>query len=205
MINNIFSKLAQLCNPKKKKCGAHTHAHHLSQLSSPIFTSVVVYSRTTPKTQKIKNQTQWNRKRYAVNSITHCATTILFKLCSCTQKKMRSTHACTPSFAHLYLNIHGGCFFSSTTKTKIKKKQIQLIYSAIICFFSTTPSIFCKPNLIKRSKKKYGAHTHAHHLSRISISIFTSVVVYSRTTQTNKTLKKNYVVLRGHRMKINTT
>ena len=39
----------------KKKCGAHMHAHHLSQLSSPIFTSVVVYSRTShnqPQKQK---------------------------------------------------------------------------------------------------------------------------------------------------------
>ena len=37
---------------EKKKCGAHTHAHHLSQLSNPIFTSVVVYSRTKQQHQQ---------------------------------------------------------------------------------------------------------------------------------------------------------
>ena len=37
-----------MCNTHKK-CGAHTHAHYLSQLSSSIFTSVVVYSRTSNK------------------------------------------------------------------------------------------------------------------------------------------------------------
>ena len=41
-INNLTKKRSE------KKCGAHTHAHHLSQLSYPIFTSVVVYSRTSP-------------------------------------------------------------------------------------------------------------------------------------------------------------
>ena len=48
-------------------------------------------------------------------------------------------------------------------------------------------------NLIraKRKKKKYGAHTHVHHLSCTLFSIFTSVVVYSRTSQssTNKKSK----------------
>ena len=45
----------------KKKCGAHTHAHHLSRLSFSIFTSVVVYSRTK-KTKKKHNKISWVRR-----------------------------------------------------------------------------------------------------------------------------------------------
>ena len=40
LFNNLHSCAIQ------KKCGAHTHAHYLSQLPLAIFTSVVVYSRT---------------------------------------------------------------------------------------------------------------------------------------------------------------
>ena len=42
----VYYPIAQLCEQKKKKCGTHTHVHHLSRLSFLIFTSVVVYSRT---------------------------------------------------------------------------------------------------------------------------------------------------------------
>ena len=42
-----FNHISHSCATKQKKYKAHMHAHHLSQLSSPIFTSVVVYSRTT--------------------------------------------------------------------------------------------------------------------------------------------------------------
>ena len=41
------------------------------------------------------------------------------------KKKMRSTHACTPSFAHLSLNIHVGCClfshnYNQNTNIKIR-------------------------------------------------------------------------------------
>ena len=48
-----LKQLAQLCI-KEKKCGAHTHVHQLSQLFFIIFTSVVVYSRTTKYLPKHK-------------------------------------------------------------------------------------------------------------------------------------------------------
>ena len=40
------------------------------------------------------------------------------------KKKMRSTHACTPSFAVFFLNIHVGCCLFSHIHNSIKKFQI---------------------------------------------------------------------------------
>ena len=110
-----FLTSAQLCT-KEKKCGAHMHVHHLSQLFFAIFTSVVVYSRTTTKVKNITN--------------TVCL-------------------ACSRYVMFFAMSDH-------SHHSQIKERS---------------------------EKKKCGAHTHAHHLSQLSCPIFTSVVVYSRTTQ----------------------
>ena len=47
-------------------------------------------------------------------------------------KKMRSTHACTPSFAHLFLNIHVGCCLFSHKQNKKNKIIFSLIVRAEI-------------------------------------------------------------------------
>ena len=55
------------------------------------------------------------------------------------------------------------------------------------------------------TKKKCGAHTHVHHISRSLFSIFTSVVVYSRTTTTYKIIKTKNSGLAGSLITISTT
>ena len=106
----------------KKKCGAHTHVHHSSQLSSSIFTSVVVYSRTTTQKKKTTKKCVVSRtllflilRGHVYFSNKHA------QLCN-TKKKMRSTHACTPSFATFLLNIHVGCCLFSHNLTNYKNK-----------------------------------------------------------------------------------
>ena len=52
---------------------------------------------------------------------------------------MRSTHACTPSFATFFANIHVGCcLFSHNQKSKTNKKNklmVFLVLDSIIYFF----------------------------------------------------------------------
>ena len=97
---------------------------------------------------------------------------------------MRSTHACTPSFALSLLNIHVGCCLFSHEKHN-KKKKIKSVVQALLvflwcCLHVTFQKRFAQ--LCNTKEKKCGAHTHVHHLSQLSSPIFTSVVVYSRTS-----------------------
>ena len=117
------------CATHTKKCGAHTHAHYLSQLSSSIFTSVVVYSRTS-------------------------------------NKQLEPTQT-----------------------------RVVLLIARVLCVGRVR---FMTNDLIK-TKKKCGAHTHVHHLSQLSSPIFTSVVVYSRTSNSIlSSITKVVFVLRGY-------
>ena len=80
-------------------------------------------------------------------------------------------------------------------KKQNKPKKIVVCFSAILVLFWEFHWCF-KLNLIKkRSEKKCGAHTHAHHLSRTLFSIFTLVVVYSRTKLKKKKTKNHAVRL----------
>ena len=104
------------------------------------------------------------------------------------RKKMRSTHACTPSFATFHRNIHVGCCLFShnnlPTKTKLKSTILPPRFVTKFCFLLAT-ILFYSTNLIKRAKRKKNAeHTHMYTIFHYYFfSIFTSVVVYSRTTQ----------------------
>ena len=113
------------CAIKEKKCGAHTHVHHLSQLFSPIFTSVVVYSRTTQKKKTTKKQNSLFRRAVLLLFFDHC--NLLVNLHSCAtqkKKKMRSTHACTPSFAPFFSSIFTAVVVYSRTTIPLKAKTL---------------------------------------------------------------------------------
>ena len=69
--------------------------------------------------------------------------------------------------------------------------------------FHCFPTCLCMVSLLTsqntctvvQHKKKYGAHTHVHQLSQLFFSIFTSVVVYSRTSKLKYTKKTKSEVL----------
>ena len=99
-VNTQYVKqLAQLCNQKRKKCGAHMHAHHLSRLFFlNIHVGCCLFSHNPPSNKTKSPQVVWQcsatgvfvrRKYNVINELNKRAQ----------RKKMRSTHACTPSFA----------------------------------------------------------------------------------------------------------
>ena len=125
LINNIFQNDLHSCATKKeKKCGAHTHVHHLSQLLYTIFTSVVVYSRTTQN----NNNSQMNMRATTVAFISEllCEEHLvcLTNLINAQRKKKYGAHTHARHLSHtLYLNIHGGCCLFSHNHNQHKKKQ----------------------------------------------------------------------------------
>ena len=114
---------------KKEKNAEHTRMYTIFRnFFSPIFTSVVVYSRTST------NQPATNNKKGLIagpflrvvcrlsdhfqNNLHSCATQKERSV-----KKMRSTHACTPSCATFSRNIHGGCCLFSHKSSHQNKKS----------------------------------------------------------------------------------
>ena len=103
------------------------------------------------------------------------------------RKKMRSTHACTPFFALLLFSIFTVVVvYSRTSSYKTKKKLTMVLIIQHRKFFVLYDSIILA-ELIKRAQRKKMRSTHActPSFSLFLFSIFTSVVVYSRTTKKN--------------------
>ena len=117
------------------------------------------------------------------------------------RKKMRSTHTCTPTFAPFFPNIHVGCCLFSHNDIQNTTYKYQ--------WCDESPSLLSSNFLLLQflshlhscatQRKKCGAHTHVHQLSLIFFSIFTSVVVYSRTTQKSRQIQKFSGVSYDHR------
>ena len=152
-----------------------------------IFTSVVVYSRTN---QLTPNTT----KQVGVNCLSTWLCLVIYNIShdlhSCAIKKKNAEHTrmytilSQLSFA-IFTSV---VVYSRTPINEKKQKKTKLWLShwqSYDSFFSFVSSILPNELNKKRSKKKCRAHTHAHHLSQLSFSIFTSVVVYSRTKKHN--------------------
>ena len=96
------------------------------------------------------------------------------------------------NFRTLSLNIHVGCclFSHKFTKTTQGKHTVGLTH---LLYLSVDIVLQCDYFQLAQlcNTKKNGAHTHAHHLSHSLFSIFTSVVVYSRTKSTDNKHKKS--------------
>ena len=96
------------------------------------------------------------------------------------------------NFRTLSLNIHVGCclFSHKFTKTTQGKHTVGLTH---LLYLSVDIVLQCDYFQLAQlcNTKKNGAHTHAHHLSHSLFSIFTSVVVYSRTSNDRNTIDFN--------------
>ena len=95
---------------------------------------------------------------------------------------MRSTHACTPSFACLYPIFTSVVVYSRTTNkkkpnTKTVRRQRHLL-NKVFGFWS-------------EAKKKCGAHTHVHHLSRISLQYSRRLLSILAQEKTNRHKNQN--------------
>ena len=119
-------KTAQTCGAQKKMRSTHACTPSFAPFFS-IFTSVVVYSRTTIARTSTNPYMLDNHASigYVASS---CDQFTCNDLHSCAQhKKIRSTHACTPSFAYFFLNIHVGCcLFSHVQKLIATTKQSEV-------------------------------------------------------------------------------
>ena len=120
----------------KKKCGAHTHVHHLSHSFFSIFTSVVVYSRT-----KNENNTKKKQKGLYMQAflccVVFCVIEVILQLHSCANKKRKKcgahTHVHHP-FATYSLNIHVGCcLFSHVQTNKNKNTTPGFVHASLDC------------------------------------------------------------------------
>ena len=113
----------------KKMRSTHACTPSFATFFLAIFTSVVVYSRTSTKHKK--NKTKQSGVIIAFNSplcrhIINYSLTLLIKR---QQKKMRSTHACTLSFAHFFFNIHVSCcLFSHDSIANLIYEQMRYCY-----------------------------------------------------------------------------
>ena len=112
-----------------------------------------------------------------------CEATITFKqTCTVVQhKKMRSTLACTPFFTTFSLNIHVGCcLFSHNILKNTKNKKLSVVMSANKS--QRYLIIYNIAQLCNTNKKIRSTHACTPSLATFS-PIFTSVVVYSRTSK----------------------
>ena len=150
------------------------HVHHLSRIFFSIFTSVVVYSRTT-------NSSHQNKK-----SNVSCGSLIRFwwldiqfnnhedlltlhnKLNKIAKRKKNAEHTRMYTIFRnfLFTIFTSVVVYSRTTKEKHQKKPLRDVsQSSLKCDVFRCRNNYT-PNLIKRAKrkKKCGAHTHVHHL-----------------------------------------
>ena len=96
---------------EEKKNGAHTHARTTVQLESAIFTSVVVYSRTSrTKHQQINTCVLKNKMHFDL-MFRYATTVVLLKR----EKKTEHTYVCTTVQLD-ERNIHVGCCLFSHNK-----------------------------------------------------------------------------------------
>ena len=105
---------------------------------------------------------------------------------------MRSTHACTPSFRNFSSPIFTSVVVYSRTTT-FKHQITKTCEPDPLAWNQFGNSMHNESNKKAKRKKKCGAHTHVHHLSLSLFSIFTSVVVYSRTTTTKNSKETNLI------------
>ena len=103
-----------------------------SRISLSIFTLVVVYSRTKSKKHKSKKHKSNSSLSFSLSVLIYVVATIILLVelnkKSEAKKKMRSTHACTPSFATFFSNIHVSCcLFSHLQKTKKNYPQTNVM------------------------------------------------------------------------------
>ena len=125
----------ELNKAKRKKCGAHTHAHHLSQFASlDIHVGCCLFSHN--KSIMISDTNVLFGTAHC-NLTTLCQQLYYYNLHSCAkQKKMRSTHACTPSFAPFLSIFTSVVVYSRTTKTICKLWILTCDVSSTIAYHS---------------------------------------------------------------------
>ena len=92
---------------------------------------------------------------------------------SAAKKKMRSTHACTPTFATFFAIFTSVVVYSRTKNKKRTTYTKRFDCSTSLCTVcSFVKVILCDYHFHLHScaikKKKCGAHTHVHQLSRLS-------------------------------------
>ena len=84
-------------------------------------------------------------------------------------------------------NIHVSCcLFSHHQNNNQTKnyKRFALLWTSYCLIVETRCKVFlCKIAIVSKIKRKNGAHTHVRTTVQLMNAIFTSVVVYSRTTQ----------------------
>ena len=168
--------------PKKKKMRS-THACTPSFRNFlTIFTSVVVYSRTTKRPKKQKKKQKWHRVAFNFfvflwSQLIHLNTCTVVQI----TKKKCGAHTHVHHLSRISSSQYSRRLLSILARTNKKKKQKKskriIVLGLIFCLHHHITF------LIKSYRKKNGAHMHAHHLSQLSYRIFTSVVVYSRTTK----------------------
>ena len=142
--------------------------------------------------QHIKNKKTINRVGHSALIVFKCTESLLTTFCKLKiiwnsdykNKKMRSTHTCTPTFVHSLLNIHVGCclFSHKFKKSHIKNKSGCRFITLALYVWGTT-IYFAQRLYEKRSEKKMRSTHACTPSSRLFFTIFTSVVVYSRTTK----------------------
>ena len=151
-----------------------------------IFTSVVVYSRTTPfiKTKTKKpvycDLRTWTWFCFELHRLFAKHT---YKKAQ-RKKNAEHTHMYTIFFATFLLNIHVGCcLFSHHSNHKHKKKEQGVCGCSPSFLFTCCGEYIFVQRIYKRAQRKKMRSTHACTPSFATFfSIFTSVVVYSRTT-----------------------
>ena len=159
-----------------------------------IFTSVVVYSRTTTK-KPTKKTHSGLLVRLLVFFVGEILDYNILNLIRIQQKKMRSTHACTPSFAHFSLNIHGGCcLFSHDLHKKTNKhnsRHPSLLLSCLLVFDNYTSSRVCRDTIaqlcIKRKKNAEHTRMLTNFFTHFLLNIHVGCCLFSHDPKTNKT------------------
>ena len=117
--------------------------------------------------------------------------TTFAQLCT-KRKKMRSTHACTPSFALSLLNIHVGCCLFSHNQTA-NVNETKKVFCVCKPFYSVSFAFlnYLKLAQLCNTKKKCGAHTHVHHLSHLSSQYSRRLLSILALPQNQNTKKQN--------------
>ena len=186
-MSDLFKQLVhQTCTVvQPKKNAEHTRMHiNFRAFLANIHVGCCLFSHNPNNIHKKKKTSGNDETAYYLFCV--CWSTILSKTCTVvqTRKKMRSTHACTPSFAHSLFSIFTLVVVYSRTnlpiKTKLKKKKDSRKWTFLVLFISRYKLLY-KANLIKeRSEKKCGAHTHVRHLfATFSLNIHVGCCLFS--------------------------
>ena len=155
----LFFKLNLIKERSEKKNAEHTRMHTISrnfltQYSRRLLSILAQQTRTNKKT----NNTRFVM-RTVVISFFVCFNVKTAQTCGA-QKKMRSTHACTPSFAPFLLNIHVGCclFSHISNQPKIKTNLVVLCIANLQHYFLSWMS-YTNCTVVQTTKKMRSTHT----------------------------------------------